>query len=357
MSLPEPVAYRSDVESRAEDEPQTIEELNETFDTILETTAENYDHAVRAVHAKSHGILEGEFVVAEDLAPELAQGLFQTPGTYKAYLRMSTNAGDLLPDAISLPRGVALKVCDVAGQRLPDADGRTQNFIMINAPVFQAPNGAAFLSKLKLLARTTDRMEDAKVAGSRILRGVNKALESVGVDIPAVKSLGGAPNVDPLGETYWSATAFRYGNAMAKFSLRPMTEAQKQLSGREIDTAGRENAIREEVRGQVTDTPLEWAFCVQLCRNLDDQPIEDPTVAWDEDKYPFERVATLRFPAQDSWAAERVEAVDEKMRFSVWTGLEAHRPLGSVNRVRQSTYRHSADFRARFNGCPYHEPG
>ncbi len=41
----------------------------------------------------------------------------------------------------------------------------------------------------------------------------------------------------------------------------------------------------------------------------------------------------------------------------LWTGIVAHRPLGNVNRGRQDTFRHSADYRARANGCPYHEPG
>lgn len=59
---------------------------------------------------------------------------------------------------------------------------------------------------------------------------------------------------------------------------------------------------------------------------------------------------------QDSWDAQRVGAVDERMRFSVWTGLAAHRPLGNINRARRAPYRHSAEFRARFNRCPIREP-
>ncbi len=43
-------------------------------------------------------------VVKPGLPPELAQGLFATPGTHKAFMRLSTNAGDILPDAVSLPR-------------------------------------------------------------------------------------------------------------------------------------------------------------------------------------------------------------------------------------------------------------
>ena len=128
------------------------------------------------------------------------------------------------------------------------------------------------------------------------------------------------------------------------------------LTGRLIDVDGRENAIREEVQAEMRGIDAQWAFRVQLCRDLGRQPVEDPTVEWDEDEAPFVTVATVRAAAQDSWDVARVRAVDEEMRFSVWTGLEAHRPLGNVNRARKDVYRHSADFRARVNGCPYHEP-
>ena len=96
---------------------------------------------------------------------------------------------------------------------------------------------------------------------------------------------------------------------------------------------------------------------MQLCRDLERQPVEDPTVAWKEAEAPFQRVATPRVRPQDSWDPARVRAIDEAMRFSVWTGLSAHRPLGDINRARNAPYRHSAAFRERFNGRPIHEPG
>ena len=47
--------------------------------------------------------------------------------------------------------------------------------------MFKAKTAEDFLGNLKLLAKTTDRMEGAKVALSSVLRGVNKTLEAVGV--------------------------------------------------------------------------------------------------------------------------------------------------------------------------------
>ena len=159
MTLASPVRFSPALEEIKPDEGETIAGLNEAFDQVLTTTAKDYGQGVRAVHAKAHGILAGTLTVLPGLPAELAQGMFAVPGEHRCLLRLSTNAGDILPDAISLPRGMALKVLDVEGARLPDAAGTTQDFIMVNGPVFQAPMADKFFGNLKMLAGTTDRLE------------------------------------------------------------------------------------------------------------------------------------------------------------------------------------------------------
>lgn len=356
MPIAAPVRFTPEVETIRENEAEVVATLNDSFDEILKTTSEDYKHGVRAVHAKAHAILEGTLTVDGALPPELAQGLFAAPGAYKIYARISTNPGDILDDAIALPRGLALKVLDVEGARLPGAEGVTQDFVMVNGPVFLAPNAEKFASSLKLLAKTTDKAEGAKIGLSKVLQVVNGALGAIGLESPTLSNLGGAPQVDPLGETYFSVMPFRYGDHIAKFRLRPLSPALTALTGEAIDTSDRPDAIRETVRENMTSIDGEWAFEVQLCRDLEKQPVEDPTVEWKEEDAPFVQVATLRLPRQDSWDAEKVKRVDDGMRFSVWTGLAAHQPLGNINRARRETYRHSADFRAAINRCPIHEP-
>jgi len=354
--MTDPVRYSPDLEDVEPDEGETVEQLNEQFDIILKTTREDYGHAVRSVHAKAHAIVEGTLTVHPNLPPELAQGMFASAGEYPVFMRFSTNPGDILSDAISLPRGLAIKVLDVDGARLPGAEGRTQDFVMVNGPVFQAKTAEKFLGNLKLLARTTDKAEGAKIALSAVLRGVNTALTAVGVKSAAIRSLGGAPNVDPIGETYFSATPFRYGDYVAKFKLVPVAPGLKERTGAIIDASGRPNAIRDTLQQELRDIQGEWEFRVQLQRDTEKQPIEDPTVEWTEEDAPSVTVATIRTKAQDSWDEARVRHVNEELRFSVWTGLAAHQPLGNINRARKDVYKHSADFRARANGCPIHEP-
>ncbi len=76
------VRYSPGVETPAPDEAQVIRDLSDTLRGILETTSQDYGHAVRAVHAKSHGIIRGELEILPGLPTELAQGIFAHPGRH-----------------------------------------------------------------------------------------------------------------------------------------------------------------------------------------------------------------------------------------------------------------------------------
>lgn len=352
-----PVPYTPDVEKPEPDEAETGRGLNETLLAISETTAKDYGHGVRSVHAKSHALLQGSFTVLESLPPELAQGLFATPAQYSVVLRVSTIPGDILDDQVSVPRGVALKLTNVNGDRLPGSeDDRTQDFILVDGPAFAAPNASKFLGNLKLLAKTTDKAEWAKIALSKILRGVEKGIEAIGAKSPLITTLGGHPLTNPAGDIFYSQTPFRYGAYMAKFCLAPVSSNLKALSGVEINLAGRRDALRDELGDVFAGSGGTWEFRVQLLTDLKSMPIEDASVVWPEDVSPYVPVARLTIEPQTAWSEERAKVGDDQLAFSVWHGLAAHQPLGSVNRVRKSAYESSAGFRGRFNGCPMSEP-
>jgi hypothetical protein len=357
MPSPQPVRFDPSVEKVASDEQETLKVLEDAFQEILETTSQDYGHAVRAVHAKAHGIARGTFTVADNLPAELAQGIFATPGTHEAVIRISTNAGDILDDSVSLPRGLALKILGVQGARLPGSEGdTTQDFIMVNGPAFAAPDAKAFSKNLKLLAKTTDRFEGVKKAMSATFRVVESALEAVGGQSATLQTLGGAKPVHPLGETYYSQTPFRYGDYIAKVALFPVSPGLTRLTGDTVDITARPDALREVVRDEMIEHGGTWEFRVQLNVDLEKMPIEDASVVWDERESPFVTVATLEIPPQLSWEHGVTDHTDDALSYSIWHGITAHQPLGGVNRARNDTYKKSAGFRGKFNGCPMHEP-
>jgi len=357
---PTPVPYSPSVEQVADDEVQTIAELRETLLSMSKTMHEHTGHGLRSVHAKSFGLLRGSLEVLGDLPPALAQGLFATPRAYDLVARFSTPPAEELDDRVSLPRAMSIKIVGVEGQRLPGSENdTTQDFLMVDGPVFNAPDAKHFLSSLKQLASTTDKAEGAKRVLSVLLRGTNAALGAVGIESPKLISMGGHKQTEPLGETFFTQVPMRFGDYIAKLSLAPVSPSLTALTDKPLpeEMAKNQDGLRESVNAFfASDDTAEWELRVQLNTDLEKMPIEDASVEWSEEESPYVAVARVRIGRQTGWSEERSRAIDDGLAFSPWHGLEAHRPLGGVMRARKDVYPPSAAFRGAANGCPMHEP-
>ena len=350
------IPFSPSLETPKPDEAKLHQDMLATFAKIQETTFKDYGHAVRGVHAKGHGLIKGRLEIADGLTREFAQGIAAKAGTYDVVMRFSTNPGDILDDSVSTPRGLAVKVIGVEGERLHGAEGTSQDFVMANSPAFVAPDAAAFQKNLKLLAATTDTPQVFKKGLSALLRGVEATLESVGTKSATVVALGGQPATHILGETFFSQVPLRWGDYVAKVSVDPSSPALRALTGESVALSSSPNALRELVETFFTDQGGEWDLKVQLLTDPESMPIEDASVPWPEDKSPYITVGRITVPAQDSWSAESVRGIDEGMAFSPWHAIVAHQPLGSIMRARRAVYPVSAAFRSTHNGCPIHEP-
>ncbi|MEE7561195.1 catalase family protein, partial [Xanthomonas sp. Kuri4-2] len=351
-----PVVYQPAHEQPEDDEAQTIAELEELFVGMARTVAETEGHAHRAVHAKGQGLLRAELEVLGGLPPELAQGLFARPARYDALVRLSSPPAEQLPDSVSTPRAMALKVLGVEGERVAGSEEQhSQDFLMVNGPVFVRPGPKGFLRDSKLLAMTTEKMPRTKSVISAVLRGTEAALEAVGGESSKLKTMGGQPQVHPLGETFFSQVPFLYGPYMAKFSLAPVSPALTDLTGEKLD-GGDEDAQREAVGTFFAGlaAPVEWELRVQLCTDVEQMPIEDASVEWPQSLSPYRAVARLRIAAQASWDQGLSPQREDELAFAPWHALAAHRPLGALNRARKVVMAASRQFRSGFNRCPIH---
>lgn len=352
-----PLVYDPSFESTEEDEAKTTQDLVDTMLSISRKVHEDEGHAFRSVHAKGHGILRADIEVLPGLPPALAQGLFAQARTYPAIIRFSTPPGDLLDDKVSTPRGMAVKVVGVEGDRVAGAEGQvTQDFLLVNGPVFNAPGPKKFAKNAKLLAATTDKAEGAKKALSATLRGVESLLEKAGGKSSTLRALGGHPLTNLLGETYFTQVPILYGRYIAKLSVAPVSEGLLALKDQTLDMADKPDALREAVIDHFQRDGGVWEIRVQLCTNLDDMPIEDASIEWSQDESPYIAVARLVAGRQHAWSAARVASVNDGMSFSPWHALAAHRPLGAVMRVRKTVYDMASRFRSQHNAVPVSEP-
>lgn len=356
--MPDYLRYRDNLEQPAADEAETIRKIIDVMATGQHNVRAKYGESVRVSHAKAHGFLRGELVVRDGLPPELRQGLFARAGAYPALVRLATAPGEMLHDGkVSTPRGMAIKVFDVDGPKLPGHEGQTtQDFVLdTGGPAFFVGGLKAFLVAFTPNATMAPKLpEGVKGLVSKVARAANVALHAVGLDSDKLDFYG-HPNVHPLGQSYFSQVPLRYGDYVAKLSVTPANPALKALYDQKVDEAD-ENALRTVTAAFFRDHAAEFDVNVQLAVDGDEMPIEDASVVWPEELSPYRPVAKLVLPPQDAYNEARQEFVDYEMSFAPSHSLAAHRPLGAIMRARLAVYPALADLRRSENGKPMVEP-
>lgn len=291
---------------------------------------------MRDAHPKAHGLVSAQFIVLDDLPPELRHGVFATPRTFDALIRVSAGNVEVQPDTVPQAGGMAIKLIGVEGEKLlpGERDAVTQDFIMINAPAF-------FVRTLK------DYVELHEFLGRGQLEAffANRPEETA-----AIVDIRGRQPFNPVQVRYWSMTPYLLGDNAIKFSAIPIG----RTANLPPDQPG-PDFMRELMKAQLASEDVWYEFAVQLQGDPSAMPIEDPVKVWDETAAPFQRVALIRIPRQDIDAPGRVELA-ENLAFTPWHSIEAHRPLGAINRSRKAIYEGIAAFRHQANGVVHAEP-
>ena len=340
-------SYGDDVETVAPDEADLVAKIIEVMSKGADVVREKEGRGYRSSHAKAHGLARGELTTSFELPPELAQGLFARPDSYDVVVRLAHVPGELLDDRkVSTPRGMALKVLGVKG---PMRSGSTQDWVLDTGEVFIASNAAVFLQQITMTEVSAGKPEVIHQMVSTASRVQNAALNAVGLN-SANLDFYGHPKLDPLTETYYSQAPIRYGDHIAKLRVRPLGEQERKL-----EDIPDHDGLRTLVAAEMRRRDTEWAVEVQLCTDLARMPVEDGHAKWSQEESPYREVARLVLPAQDAWTPQSRED-DDRLSFSPAHTLEAHRPLGSIMRVRMAVYDVMAQRRAQANGVSIVEP-
>ncbi|KEZ77097.1 catalase family protein [Salinisphaera hydrothermalis] len=337
------VPYSDDLEVEQPDEQAQIADIVRDLGIAHERMIEARAQAPRGTQAKGHGVLKGVFTVAPDLPGELAQSLFATPGEYPAILRFATEPGAFMDDRRPAARGLAMKLMGVDGEKMV-GDGRvTQDFLFGNCPVLP-------------LADVTTYREIARLRAEYGHDPEQLAAEIAKRDDGDVQTLfERLPNIDLLANSYYSQSAFRFGDYVCKYALMPNIDAQRALAARPVTDDDGPDVLAEWLAAFLADNAAGFDFCVQLMTDPKAMPIEDASIEWDVGRSAWRRVGTLHLPPQDPGTPARQTFGDEVLTFDPWAGRPDLRPLGSINRARKAVYRASAR-RREINGRAELEP-
>ena len=324
-------------------ERETVEKLVSSLKRVIEgrfLTGLTY----RDVHVKGHAAVKAEFVVEPDLPADLRIGVFKEARSFPAWIRYS-NAGHFpAPDIKGDIRGMAIKVMGVPGKKLlgPQEDAQTHDFLFLSTNVFLTSTAYDFYKFVETGALNYQRslLDFLKIAW--FILGHFK----VGVGL-----LANAKKFPSLLEMDWySATPYLYGARAVKYRLRPWQKAVRQLPRNPSN-----NFLRERLAEDLAKDGAGFDFMVQLQRDPHREPVEDALVPWEEAHAPFQKIATLRIPAQKIDTPEQM-LFAENLSMNPWHCLPEHRPIGGVNRVRREVYFAISQFRHQRNAVPVQEP-
>ncbi len=347
--MPNYLLYRDDLETIAPDESETKQKIVDVMTQGMKLARQKYGRSVRISHAKAHALLKGELIVKEGLSLELAQGMFAKPGRYEVLVRMAQQPGELLDDSkLSTDRGMSVKVLGVEGPKLDGHTASTQDWVFDVGKQFLANGMKEFLQAFKPNAEIAPKLSDSvKGAVSTAARATNTMLNTVGVNSEKL-AFYGHPVVHPAGEEYFSQTAFRYGDYVAKLGLFPISQGLAALKEQPFDPQT-PDALREAMNAFFRTNPAEFELRVQLNTGLDEMPIEEAQAKWPETESQYRTVAKLIIPVQTAWDSAK-DGYFEDLSFSPAHALAAHRPLGGINRARLLAYAMLSKRRLADNG-------
>ena len=294
---------------------------------------------LRDAHAKAHGCVKAEVTVLPELAAALRQGVFSEPGkTWQAMIRLSN--GNAYPqfDSIRDARGMAIKLLDVPGKPLlgDRQQRREQDFVMFSHPNFFVSDVAEYRQNVA-----------AQADGKKIMAffpGWDPRTWQIRHLFIALATLSPAPD-SPTGTTYFSVSPYKFGEANAKFRVAPDPDncPAYALPPQNHDLP---NFLRSALNQQLSADRVPACFMLQIQRQDANKymPIEDTSIEWREQDSPFETVARITLPAQD-FDTPALNLTCDNLSFNPWFGIEAHRPIGGINRLRKAVYEAVSDYR------------
>ncbi|KAI9738430.1 MAG: hypothetical protein M1834_008933 [Cirrosporium novae-zelandiae] len=350
------------VEKIPPNETEDIKAIGELINKLQKVQYNTHRHCYTGTHARTHGIVKGTLVVPDDLPKHLKQTMFAHGGEYPVVCRYSSEPGDPgLDDRIPQPRGFAMKIFNVHGPKLsPPSPSSptlpTQDLEFNSTPALELSD-----------AKTTREILSLRLKHGSDKPALYKALEER-TDTALQKARDEVRNMWLEATTYYSQTPYRFGDYVAKYRLSPESPIQKSLASETVPppspndsttTTTPTNILSTHLRTFHTTHPATYTLSFQLLESPPPQspstqpttqPTETASKVWSPTFHPFQPVATLHIPPQNSFLFSRKAFWEDRIRVDPWLGLEGLRPLGGSNRVRRGVYGVSGRLRRRLNG-------
>ena len=325
-------------------EARDINVIVETLMTGVRAQFKKDGKALRDVHSKHHGCVNGTFTVFDKLPAPYSVGLFAKAREYPAVARFSN--GREFDDREGDVRGLGIKIMDVPGDKLleDERDAKTQDFLFINHNRFFIKNNADYVSFIK----ATGQGNPFKffLSWNPLNWHVSEML--------IVREIRNKVVKNPVESQYFTTVPSLMGETPAKFSLKPCKEQKYEYVTADKNQLGQ--ALAAQLLPGQDNKGVCFEFQVQLQTDPRRMSVEDSRPAWSEKLSKYKTVARLDISAQDFLAVKDGDRICENLSLTPWHSLPEHRPLGNIQRARKAAYQQISILRHELNKEKRQEP-
>ena len=296
----------------------------------------------RGGNTKTHGIVRGEFIVHDNLAPEFRHGIFAKPQTFRAWVRFSGPGPYITPDIDDVGfMSISIKLMGVPGQKLMDEEQFTQDMFGVSPPTFVTPD-----------TKANAQLQIESLKNAQIFYFLNFHRPHL-LDL-IMQGLWIKTQSSPLEAPYFSCVPYLLGEGQAmQYSVWP-TSARKTPIPR-LPFRPPDDYLRNAMAATLAAGDVELDFRIQRQTDPHLMPIENAGVLWPERLSPRVSVATLRLPRQIFTSASQMEFA-KQLSYNPWHAIPEHRPLGNQSRARRRMYYELSKLRHTMNAVPHYEP-
>ena len=188
----------------------------------------------RGGNTKTHGIVRGEFIVHDDLAPEFRHGIFAKPQTFRAWVRFSGPGPYVTPDIDDVGfMSISIKLMGVPGPKLMDEEKFTQDMFGVSPPTFVTPD-----------TKANAQLQIESMKNAQIFYFLNLHRPHL-LDL-IMQGLWIKTQSSPFEAPYFSCVPYLLGEGQAmEYSVWPTSKRRTPIPAVAVPAAGRLSAERD----------------------------------------------------------------------------------------------------------------
>ncbi len=223
----------------------------------------------RGGNTKTHGIVRAEFIVHDNLPPELRRGIYAEPCSYPAWVRFSGPGPYITPDIDDVGfMSIGIKLMRVPGPKLMEEEKFTQDMFGVSTPTFVTPD-----------VRANAQLQIESLKNAQIFYFLNLHQHHV-LDL-IMQSLWIKTQSSPFEAPYFSCVPYLLGEGQAmQYSVWPKTQRRTRIP--RLPFRPPDDYLRDSMVAALNSGDVELDIRLQLQRDSHLMPLENNAVLWPE---------------------------------------------------------------------------